>query len=605
MDRSAGKLARALDPRRTRRPGFALAMTLAALLALAGQASSARAAPAVAISPLNGTPDASPDTQISFLGVPPSEIAGVSVTGSKTGAHHGKLLAYATAPGASFVPDGRFSEGESVTASALIGPKGHQAHVQTRFTIAHIAGYASPPSTTSKLPVRHDLEQSFVTQPKLKPSVVHVTANAGASPGDIFLTPTAGYGQAGLMIIDGAGRLVWFHPVSRGEVAANLQVQSFRGAPVLTWWHGQVPGRLGAGFGRDEIVDSSYRPLASVGAGNGYQTDLHEFQITPQGSAFLTAVSLVYTDLRSVGGSRNGILQDSILQEIDVPTGLVMFEWHADGHIPFGDSYSHVLFQPSEPWDFFHINSVSLDPWGDGNFIVSSRNTWAAYEIDHVTGEVLWRLGGRRSSFKMGPGTGTAWQHDVRWQPDRTLTIFDNGAYPSVHRESRAIRESIDWAHRKVSLVARYAGKIVAGSQGNSQTLQDGNVFVGWGEAPYMTEYNPSGQITFSARLAAPTQSYRTFRFPWQATPASEPALALKKSSSGAVTAYASWNGATSVAAWRVLGGASSSNMTPLLEAPRTGFETAIAVPEAQAVMAVQALGADGSVLATSSGVSP
>jgi hypothetical protein len=604
MDRSAGKLGGAPAGSRNQPRGLALAVALTALLALAGAASSASAAPAVAISPLNGTPDASPDTQISFLGVPASQIAGVSVTGSRTGSHHGKLLAYATGPGASFVPDGRFSEGESVTASALIGPKGHQSREQTRFTIAHIAGY-SPPSSSGRLPTGHGLEQSFVTQPNLKPPVVQVTAGAGASPGDIFLTPTAGYGQQGMMIFDNAGRLVWFHPLPKGEVAANLQVQSFRGAPVLTWWHGQVPGRLGVGFGRDEIVDTSYKPLASVGAGNGYHADLHDFQITPSGSAFLTAYSLVYTDLRSVSGYRDGILQDSIVQEIDVPTGLVMFEWHADGHISFADSYTHVLFLPSEPWDFFHINSISLDPWGDGNFIVSSRNTWAAYEIDHVTGAVLWRLGGRHSSFKMGPGTGTAWQHDVRWQPDRTLTIFDNGAYPSVHRESRVIRERIDFVHRKASVVGRWAGKIVAGSQGNSQALQSGNVFVGWGEAPYMTEYSPGGQITFSARLPRPTQSYRTYRFPWQATPASQPALALKKSSSGAVTAYASWNGATSVAAWRVLGGASSSGVTTLLEAPRTGFETAIRVPEAPAVLAVQALGADGSVLGTSSGVSP
>jgi len=603
MDRGAGQ---PQEPAGRCRPPAVLLLPLALglVLAVCAGASSALAAPAVSISPLNGTPDASPYTQISFLGVPPSEIAGVRVNGSRTGAHHGKLLAYATAPGASFVPDARFSEGESVTASALIGPKGHQARMQTSFTIAHIAG-DSEPSSTSKLPSGHGLEQSFVSQPNLKPPVVQVTASAGASPGDIFLTPTAGYGQQGLMIIDNSGKLVWFHPLPKGEAAANLQVQSYRGAPVLTWWHGHVPGRLGVGFGSEEIVNSSYRPLASVSAGNGYHADLHDFQITPQGSAFLTAYSLVYTDLRSVGGYRNGILQDSILQEIDLPTGLVMFEWHADGHVSFGDSFARVLFYPWEPWDFFHINSVSLDPWGDGNFIVSSRNTWAAYEIDHVTGDVLWRLGGRHSSFAMGPGTGTAWQHDVRWQPDRTLTIFDNGANPGVHRESRAIRERIDWAHRKVTLVGRYTGRILSGSQGNAQTLPGGNVFVGWGEAPYMTEYNPGGQITFSARLPRPTQSYRTYRFPWQATPASQPALALKKSSSGAVTAYASWNGATSVAAWRVLGGPSYSDVTPLLEAPRTGFETAIAVPGAPAVLGVQALAADGTVLGTSDGASP
>ena len=107
-----------------------------------------------------------------------------------------------------------------------------------------------------------------------------------------------------------------------------------------------------------------------------------------------------------------------------------MFEWHAYGHVALDDSYAHVPQYSNEPFDYFHINSISPDPWGDGNFLISSRNTWAAYEIDHNTGAILWRLGGRHSSFKMGPGTGTAYQHDVRWQPDQTLTIFDNGAVP-------------------------------------------------------------------------------------------------------------------------------------------------------------------------------
>ena len=303
-------------------------------------------------------------------------------------------------------------------------------------------------------------------------------------------------------------------------------------------------------------MNTSYKQIASVGAGNGYQADLHEFQITPQGSAFLTAYSLVSADLSSVGGHRDGILQDAILQEVDIPTGLVMFEWHAWGHVGLADSYGRMPYA-NLPWDFFHINSVSLDPWGDGNFIVSARNMWASFEVDHVSGAVLWRLGGRSSSFKMGPGTGTAYQHDVRWQPDRTLTIFDNGAYPSVHKQSRVIRERIDWAHRKVHLVSRYAGGITAGSQGNGQFLPNGSVFVGWGEAPYVTEYGPTGQILFSAHIPRPTQSYRAYRFPWQATPASRPALAVKHGSGG-TTVYASWNGATGVTAWQLLAGPSS-----------------------------------------------
>jgi hypothetical protein len=554
----------------------------------------------VAVSPLNGTPDASPDSQISFLGVPANEIAGVSVVGSRTGRHSGKLASYLSAPGASFLPSHPFAQGESVTASAVVGPRGHTKTVRTSFTVERYGAYkvtTGPPFVLSG----HGLEQSFVTQPALKPPVVTVTANdAGAAPGDIFLTPTHGYGQTGAMILDQQGRLAWFHPIPKGEDAANLQVQSYLGQPVLTWWEGVVPARLGVGFGRDQILDSSYRPLANVNAGNGYHADLHEFQITPQGSALLTAYALVAADLSPYGGSRDGVVQDAIMQQIDIRTGLVMFEWHAYGHVSPGDSYSSTPKGPGEPFDYFHINSISPDPWGDGNFIVSSRNTWAAYEISGATGAVLWRLGGRHSSFHMGPGTGTAWQHDVRWQPDRTLTIFDNGATPKQHSESRLLRERIDWAHRKVTLVGRYGGHILSGSQGNNQVLSNGNSFVGWGEAPYLSEFAPSGAILFSAHLPAPGQSYRAYRFPWRATPASAPAIAVRPGAGAAVTLYASWNGATSVSAWRVLAGADASSLVALAQVPSSGFETAIPLTSSAAAFAVQALGAEGQVLASS-----
>jgi hypothetical protein len=569
-------------------------------LGLLVPAGSAAAASAVAVSPLNGTPDVSPFTQISFLGVPASQIARVSVIGSRTGRHSGKLAAYASAPGASFLLSHPFTQGETVTASAVVGPKGHTKAVRTTFTVERFANY----QVTAGKPLQlsgHGMEQSFQTQPQLKPPVVSVTANnPGAAPGDIFLTPTNGYGQPGTMILDQLGRLVWFHPVPKGDDATNFQVESYLGQPVLVWWEGAVPTRLGFGFGRDEIVNTAYKSVATINAGNGYQADLHDFQITPQGSAYVTTYSLVSADLSSDGGPRNGILQDSIVQEIDIPTGLVMFEWHAYGHVALENSFAHVPPRNDEPFDFFHINSISADPWGDGNFIVSSRNTWAGYEINHLTGAIEWRLGGRHSSFKMGPGTGTAFQHDMRWQPDGTLTIFDNGAVPKVHSESRIIRERIDWAHRKVTLVSRYTGHLSAGSQGNAQLLPNGNSFVGWGEEPFLTEFSAAGQVLFSARFPSPGQSYRAYRFAWNANPASRPAIAVKAGAGPDATVYASWNGATDVSAWRVLAGATPATLTTVTQVPSGGFETAVPVSSGAANFAVQALGPAGEVLSTS-----
>ena len=578
------------------------AFGLALLGVLAALAMSAAGASALAISPLNGTPDASPSTQISFLGIPASQISGVSVVGSRSGSHSGTLRSYASAAGASFVPARGFSEGERVQASALVGPRGHARRVGTTFYIARLVSYPLPAGRTPP-PATPATNQSFLTQPKLLAPTIRVTTTSpAASPGDIFLTTNSGRGQNGAMIINGAGQLVWFKPAATGNAVTNLQVTQYAGKPALAYWEGHID--LGVGFGSDTILGSNYQPVVSVHAGNGYYADLHEMQLTPQGSAYISAYTLVRADLSSVGGSKDGALQDAVVQQVDVKTGLVMFEWHAYGHVALNDSYASSPRDANRPWDFFHMNSISLDPWGDGNFLISSRNTWAAYEVDHESGAVEWRIGGKRPSFHMGAGTGTAFQHDARWQPDHTITIFDNGAVPKAHPYSRAIHERIDFAHRTVTLISRdvRTPPLLSGSQGDNQVLANGNWFVGWGEDPYFTEFNAAGQMVFDAHLPYPAQVYRAFRFQWSAIPAAVPSIVLK-AAGATTTVYASWNGATGVGAWQVLAGATPSTLAVVSTVPSGGFETAIAAPSAAAVFAVRALGPAGEVLGSSHAV--
>jgi len=568
------------------------------MLALGASASSARA---VTISPLPGTPDASPSTQISFLGTPADEIHDVSVIGSRSGAHSGSLRPYDSAPGASFIPKAGFSEGEQVRVSALVGAAGHQQRVGTSFTVARLVHYHFRPMSAAVPSAKPGTVQSFVSQPQLRAPEVSVLTDApSASDSDVFVAVNGRLPQRGPMIFDRAGQLVWFKPIPPGKAAMDLQVERYLGEPVLVWWQGFIG--LGVGFGTDEIYSQDYTPIASIAGGNGYRVDLHDVQLTPSGSVFVTAYSVVEADLSSVGGSSSAALEDAIVQEIDVKTGLVMFEWHAYGHVALSDSYWPRPASPSTPWDYFHVNSISLDPWGDGNFLISSRNTWAGYEIDHENGQILWRLGGRRSSFKMEPGTGTAWQHDIRWQPDHTLTLFDNGDSPKVHPQTRVVHERIDWADRTVELISQavHTPALLSSSQGSDQLLANGASFVGWGDLPYVSEFGPEGKLVFDARLAPPGQSYRAFTYPWTGRPASPPALAVRPGAGEALTAYASWNGATEVSSWRLLAGPAPDQLTPIATAPRTGFETAITAGSAQPYLAVDALGAEGQTLASS-----
>ncbi len=573
----------------------------AALLTLLAFTAGARA---VTISPLPGTPDASPHTQISFLGVPASELHDVSVVGSLSGSHSGHLRAYRSAPGASFIPAQGFAEGENVSVSALAGHAGHEQRVGSSFTVAQLAHTHLSPMSSRVPSAKPGVVQRFVSQPKLEPPAVAVTTHAPtASTADVFVAANGAIPQRGPMIFDRSGQLVWFKAIPPGKAAMDLQVERYRGQPVLVWWQGYIG--LGVGFGQDEIYGQDYKPIASLSAGNGYSADLHDIQLTPSGSAFITAYTLVEADLSSVGGSSRAALQDALVQEIDVPTGLVMFEWHAEGHVALSDSYWSHPSSTTTPWDWFHVNSISLDPWGDGNFLISSRNTWAGYEISHTTGRVLWRLGGRHPSFRMGGGTTTAWQHDIRWQPDHTLTLFDNGDSPKVHPQTRAVHERIDWRHRAVDLISQavHTPSLLANSQGNDQLLPGGSSFVGWGNLPYVSEFSPSGQLVFDARLASPGASYRAFTYPWSGFPASPPALAVHAGAGEALTAYASWNGATGVSAWQLLAGPSSHQLAPIATAPRTGFETAIAANTAQPYLAVAALDAGSKTLATSAAV--
>lgn len=402
------------------------------------------------------------------------------------------------------------------------------------------------------------------------------------------------------MILDSQGQLVWFHPLRKGSqtyYAANLAVQRYRGHDVLTWWQGEQLGTA-----TDVIMDSSYRPIAVVHAGEGYQPDLHEFQITPQGTALIDILALTSGNLTSVGGPAKGGVLDDIIQEVDIRTGQVLWEWHSVGHIPLSASYE--TYSPGEYWyDYLHLNSIQQLP--NGNLLISGRNTWAVYEISRRTGDVIWTLGGKYSSFRMGSGTAFEWQHDARLRPGRILSVFDDAADGTSQEEGQSSAKllRIDPPRRTVSLVRRFRHfpPLLTTAAGNAQTLPNGDLFVGWGEQPVFSEYSPSGRQIFSGNLPLGVGSYRAFRFPWVGQPVSRPSLAVSAGHAGHMTVYASWNGATQVVAWRVLGGSSPRALKPLgITAARSGFETSIEVRSGPRYFAVQALARDRKVLSTS-----
>ena len=286
----------------------------------------------------------------------------------------------------------------------------------------------------------------FVSRPDLRPPAITVTpgpgAGAASQPRYLFIAPR-GYaagspspGQSGLMIVDRQGQLVWFGP-PLGGTPLNFAVQQYRGQPVLTWSAGSV-NAVGVTTGTSYIADRSYRVIATVRAGNGAQTDLHEFNLTPQGTALLTAHRKVPADLSPVGGPVKGAVLTSIAQEVDVTTGKVLFEWNSLDHVDVTESHQALAGGTDQaPYDYFHMNSIALAP--DGDLLISSRNTWTIYKVARPGGQVRWRLGGKKSDFEVGPGAGFSWQHDARMPQPGLLTLFDNASSPPEEAQSRAL----------------------------------------------------------------------------------------------------------------------------------------------------------------------
>jgi hypothetical protein len=447
---------------------------------------------------------------------------------------------------------------------------------------------------------------SFVSRPDLKPPPLKILTPAhGTSPGYIFFAPKMKVLQAGPEIVDDKGQVVWFHPLDTHGVS-DFRVQQLNGKPVLTWWRGQAP--MGVGSGYYAVYDDTYKQITQVRAGNGLTGDIHEFQITPKNTALFTVYHQMPVDLTKAHGPKKGRIFDGIVQERDIASGKVLFEWHSYPAVGLNESYApppKASAKKPAPWDYFHINSIAEEP--NGNFLISARNTHTLYELSRSTHKIMWRLGGKKSDFKMGPGTNFEWQHDARRQPDGTITLFDNGAAPPIEKFTRILRLRVNTAAKTATLVKayRHPAHLLAPFEGNAQFLPNGHLFVGWGAVPYYTEFDAQGGVLLDARfgklrgrITGPNQdadSYRVYRFVWHGHPTDTPAVAVRGNK-----VFVSWNGATEVAKWRLV-----ADGHPGQTIAKTAFETALPLPAAAKEVAVVALDSKGATLGRSKTISP
>jgi hypothetical protein len=560
--------------------------------------------------PFPGTPGVPPGTRIDFPALAPAQIASVRVVGSRSGLHAGTLTAQPGARGTAFTPQRPFSAGERVSVSAALrtGPRRLQfsfriaTPVPAKLAASAALQSADDPagsrSPTTALGARGPRTHTFHSAPHLRPpKVTMVGKDSDRASGDIFLDARHS-AQNGPYILDPSGALVWLGRLRRGQIASDVRVQHYAKHPVLTYYQG------GPNRGVGVLLDRHYKRIHTVTAGDGYRRQgisTHEFELTPQGTALVEVHAAVRANLTAVGGPPTGVLGNSIIQEIDIATNKVVWEWSAYGHIPLRDSYA--TYHPGTAYDAYHLNSIQQIP--GGNVLVSFRHLSAVLSINKKSGHINWELGGKHSSFSIGPGAHFYWQHDARLHRHGVLTVFDNGA-GLARNESQSRGLILALRGRRATFVHSYlhTPPRLAWSQGSVQLLPNGNVFVGWGMIPAFSEYTRSGRQIFRAYFRPPIQSYRAYRAHWTGQPPWTPSIDVKRQGGGKATVYASWNGATRVARWRVLAGPSKTKLKRVTGARRRSFETRITIHTRQKYVEVEALSAAGRVLGRSKPVS-
>lgn len=409
-------------------------------------------------------------------------------------------------------------------------------------------------------------------------------------------------------ILDDNGDPLWLQPYGEiddaHDAVHNLLVQSYQDEPVLTWWEGYDL----RSHGRGEVVmlDSSYQEIGRVSAGNGLVeggADFHEYRITDDDTMLWVAYVPTQTDLSGIGGPEDGWVTDGVIQEIDIDTGEVLFEWSSLDHVPVTSTvldfaaeqeWNEIVGTEDSPLDYFHINSARYGD--DGALLISARHTHALYKIDGQTGELIWTLGGPESDFDLPEDAYFSWQHDAQWEEDGTIRVFDNAATPAYRENSRVLWLDLDEDAQTVEIAAQLEAPEprLSDYMANASRLDNGNLLVGWGWEHFYTEYNPDGEVVYDA-FHGPFDSYRAYAKEWTGTPTEPPAIVVDGE-----TVYVSWNGATEVAQWRLMAGEDEASATFHDIADKDGFETAIPAPADVPYIAVQALDESGEVLGAS-----
>ncbi|SPO05493.1 uncharacterized protein DNG_08180 [Cephalotrichum gorgonifer] len=457
----------------------------------------------------------------------------------------------------------------------------------------------------------------FRSRSDLAPPRLNITipATEDVEPGYLFVAPFAGlpdtpneqHGprQAGPYILRDNGDLVWSGYAIYSIWSTNFQAARWKGKDVLFSFEGDHNAGYGHGHGHITFVDQHYETIRELRAGNHKLVDKHEFHVVNEETGLIQIYQPVARDLTPWGAKpEQQWIVNAIIQELDIATGKVLFEWSSLDHVtpdeailPINPGQAGSGYNSSDAWDYFHINSVDKDP--EGNYLISARDACSVHKINGTDGSIIWRLAGTSSSFDLGEGVDFCFQHHARWLSqegsEEVLSLYDNSAHGTEHNGGSEVHTAptssgkiirVDTSTWKAELVSAFfpPDDLLSKSQGSTQILPGGNALVNWGSSGAVTEFRPDGTPIFhaymdSGDLGVAVENYRAFRFNWTGLPNEEPAIVSLRSEGG-TTAYVSWNGDTETDIWRFYEVSDEYGSRSFLgETKRTSFETSLHVP--------------------------
>jgi hypothetical protein len=358
---------------------------------------------------------------------------------------------------------------------------------------------------------------------------------AGAPPagyyfiGNVFKSnapnpPDGSYG----MVLDVRGTPVWYGRTVQGNFGAKLVELLDPNTIVYVPNFGDTLGEYVGSFELHTLNPVGVRYLATV----GMPLDTHELRIAHNGDYLLFASPIVGGfDLGPYDGGfgPDANVLDCVLQELS-PDGGLVWQWTASDHVdivkettqPGNITVTNDAGKPVVALEAFHCNSIDEDPNGD--LLVSMRNLDAVFLVSRATGTMIWKMGGTaynkdnatHITVENDPLHGFYRQHHVTFQPDGTITVFDDetsrGNVPA-----RGLQLTVSPDAGSATIVWQADEKPSTIGMGSVTILPDGSHVIGWGypaipNIPQMTEFNAAGDDVLDFYYPGGDSSYRALK---------------------------------------------------------------------------------------------